>query len=232
MSRSDKGGRAVYGWPPWKMGRKASLEEGEQTEEANHPGDGSPERLCGPVVQSSHGTGKAYSRKPQARAFPVRSYDSDRHSLSLRTNDRRVCALCLQYPRSFSVKMAFRYHSRSAPGDRKIGQENHPLDGSLSLLVHLSGGTLRVPFSRGPAVHGPSPHGGRPPLSLRDIPPTQWGDFPFVAARHFPHSVGESSRAPAESPLPAPVGTLFVRHWRTAPFEKAGETFMFCSLVA
>ena len=175
MSRSDKGGRAVYGWPPWKMGRKASLEEGEQTEEANHPGDGSPERLCGPVVQSSHGTGKAYSRKPQARAFPVRSYDSDRHSLSLRTNDRRVCALCLQYPRSFSVKMAFWYHSHSAPGDRKIGQENHPLDGSLSLLAHLSGGTLRVPFLCG----GSSP-------ATRPVPLCRCATFPPLCGGIFP----------------------------------------------
>ena len=132
--------------PHREKGRKASLEAGEQTEEAIHPVDGSPERLCGPVVQSSHRTGRPHSRKPQARAFLVRSYDSDRHSLSLRTNGRRVCALCSQYTRSFSVKMAFRYHSRSASGDRKIGQENHPLDGSLSLLAHLSGGTLRVPF--------------------------------------------------------------------------------------
>ena len=89
-------------------------------------------------------------------------------------------------------------------GDRKGVPANHPLDGLLSLFAHLFG-ALRAPL-RGPAVHGPSP---------------------FVAARHFPHSVGESSRAPAESPLPAPVGALFVRHWRTAPFEKAGETFMF-----
>ena len=94
-------------------------------------------------------------------------------------------------------------------GDRKGVPANHPPDGLLSLFAHLFG-ALRAPL-RGPAVHGPSP---------------------FVAARHFPHSVGESSRAPAESPLSAPVGALFVRHWRTAPFEKAGETFMFCSLVA
>ena len=85
----------------------------------------------------------------------------------------------------------------AASGDRKSVRANHPPDGPPSLFAHLSGGTLRVPISRGPAVHGPSP---------------------FVASRHFPHAVGESSRAPAESPLPAPVGALFVRHWRTAPF--------------
>ena len=31
-----------------KMGRKASLEKGEQTVETNHPVDGLPERICGP----------------------------------------------------------------------------------------------------------------------------------------------------------------------------------------
>ena len=34
-------------------------------------------------------------------------------------------------------------------GDRKDVQSFHPLDGTTSLFAHLSGGTLRVPFTAG-----------------------------------------------------------------------------------
>ena len=35
---------------PVKQEREAFPRKGEQTEEANHPGDGLPERICGPVI--------------------------------------------------------------------------------------------------------------------------------------------------------------------------------------
>ena len=42
-------------------------------------------------------------------------------------------------------------------GARKSVPAIHPVDGSPSLFAHLSGGTLRVPFSRGPAPAPPQP---------------------------------------------------------------------------
>ena len=55
---------------------------------------------------------------------------------------------------------------------RKFVPANHPPDGSPPLFAHLSGGTLRVPFLRGPAARA------RPPLSLRDISPALRGNLP------------------------------------------------------
>ena len=43
---------------PVETGREASLEKGEQTERANHPVDGLPERLCGPLRQRGRSNGK------------------------------------------------------------------------------------------------------------------------------------------------------------------------------
>ena len=77
----------------------------------------------------------------------------------------------------------------------------------FSVCSPFLGGTLRVPFS----LRG-SPHAARPPLSLRDISPALRGNLP----------------RPRRVYAPASVGALFVRHWRTAPFEKAGETFHVC----
>ena len=122
--------------------------------------------------------------------FSLLHYYFNINLLRVRTIWAAAFVLCL---------LAWRIPRPLRLGDRKFVPANHPPDGLLSLFAHLSGGTLRVPFSRGPAVHGPSPYRGRPPLSLCDIPPTQWGDLPFVASRHFPHAVGESSPAPPAS---------------------------------
>ena len=180
-----------------EMGRKASLEEGAQTEEANHPGDGSPERLCGPVVQSSHGTDRPHSRKPQARAFPVRSYNSDRHGLSLRANSRRKCVrdLLTVYPQLF-CKNGFPVSQPFCLG----GSQNRsrepstgwftlpvcsPFWGNASrsfplwgLLARNAGRPLTGAVPLCHFVTFPPHSGGNFPLSLRDISPTLWRNLP------------------------------------------------------
>ena len=69
-----------------------------------------------------------------------------------------------------------RIRIRAAWGPAKAGRISIHWMETASLFAHLPGGTLRVPVLRGPAVHGPSP---------------------FVAARHFPRTAGESSPVPA-----------------------------------
>ncbi|HIR56558.1 MAG TPA: hypothetical protein IAA54_02735 [Candidatus Gallacutalibacter pullicola] len=53
-----------------QMEREAFLRRGEQTVEANHPVDGSPERLCGPQRQNASGILTA--KTPEVRTVPQR----------------------------------------------------------------------------------------------------------------------------------------------------------------
>ena len=98
-----------------------------------------------------------------------------------------------------------RCRALSALQDRKGGQANHPLDGSPSLFAHLSG-ALRA-FQTGAS-------------RTRPVPLCRCATFPPRCGGIFPR--------PRRVYAPASVGALFVRHWRTAPFEKAGETFHVC----
>ena len=74
MSRSDKGGRpALRARSPHKKKREAHR-RGEQTVEANHPGDDLPERICDPggrvCTESAQPQMLPVCRKPPAQAKP------------------------------------------------------------------------------------------------------------------------------------------------------------------
>ena len=114
MSRSDKGGRAVYGWPPSEM--REAPRRGEQTGRANHPVDGSLDRLCDPVGQKARGICTAQMlpvrRNPPQ---PARPAAEDPHKTAF--PQRSPCA----------AQMAFDLGSWSSPvqsGSGAVGTES------------------------------------------------------------------------------------------------------------
>ena len=53
--------------PPQKRNAKRSPQKGEQTERADHPVDGPPERFCGPPGGAAVITGKPFYGKAPSR---------------------------------------------------------------------------------------------------------------------------------------------------------------------
>ena len=91
-------------------------------------------------------------------------------------------------------------------------------------------------ISAGPAAFGlggfricsaPQDRKGGQAIHPLDGSPSLFAHLPSGNALRSRCPLRGSAPPPAGSPLPASVGALFVRHWRTAPFEKAGETFNF-----
>ncbi len=156
----------------------------------NHPVDGSPERLCGPRGGAEPRTARPKKLSVPAApepdwTWPSGQDKSGRHLRRTRRSLRKrrfVRVLCRGTGRLRRIS-ANREHLGWADAARFLPRR---IAKAVKRTIHwmvrppclLTSPGRFAHFRRGPAVHGPSP---------------------FVAARHFPHAVGESSRAPSQA---------------------------------
>ena len=175
---------------------------------------------------------------PKTRVFPVRWVQRGESQLDRIKQDMPLFQgiSCFAYFGSWKIgrnRRLFWETPSAVPrrlGAHKCVRGNHPLDGSLSLFVHLSGGNA----SRS-GVYGGQPYTARPLTGA--VPLCHFVTFPPHSGGIFLLSLRDISPAPPphrEHSVQFTAVLIFAICVQAQPalLKKAGENFTFCSPLA